>query len=150
MHTQYYTYAYALTHTYSVKNTCIKYINTRERISDIRLGGNLTCFPVSHVYFFVGGGSKSLAKLDGGMAGLSPLSANVYTFMCTYLSYIHTCTLYTSIYTYLGPYTYLHTHIYTYIHTSGSQPFQIHEPLRKFCLGSRTTTKKLIYLSSQI
>jgi len=33
---------------------------------DIRLGGNLICFPVSRVYFFVGGGPKSLAKLDGG------------------------------------------------------------------------------------
>ena len=36
-------------------------------------GINLICFPVSHVYFFVGGGPKSIAKLDGGaMARFSP------------------------------------------------------------------------------
>src|SRR6218665_2087179 len=29
-------------------------------------GINLICFPVSHVYFFGGGGTKSIAKLDGG------------------------------------------------------------------------------------
>jgi len=34
--------------------------------SDIRLGGDLICFPVSHVYFFVGGRPTSLAKLNGG------------------------------------------------------------------------------------
>jgi len=28
-------------------------------------GGNLICFPVSDVYFFVGWGSKSIAKRDG-------------------------------------------------------------------------------------
>ena len=34
---------------------------------DIWLGqGNLICFPVSHVYFFVGGELKSRAKLDMG------------------------------------------------------------------------------------
>jgi len=35
-------------------------------------GANLTCFLVSHVYFFVGGGPKSVAKLDVGMAGFAP------------------------------------------------------------------------------
>ena len=33
---------------------------------DIPLGDNLICFTVSHIYFFVGGGPKSIAKLDGG------------------------------------------------------------------------------------
>ena len=28
----------------------------------------MLCFPVSHVYFFVGGGPKSITKLDGGHA----------------------------------------------------------------------------------
>jgi len=28
-------------------------------------GANLICFPVSHMYFFVGGG-KFIAKMDGG------------------------------------------------------------------------------------
>jgi len=27
--------------------------------------GNLICFPVSHVYSFIGGGPNSIAKLDG-------------------------------------------------------------------------------------
>jgi len=37
---------------------------------------NLICFPVSHIYFFVGGEPKSIAKLDGEtMAGFPPGSA---------------------------------------------------------------------------
>jgi len=32
-------------------------------------GAHLICFPISHVYFLVGGGLKSLAKLDGGGHG---------------------------------------------------------------------------------
>src|SRR6218665_3413531 len=40
-----------------------------------RLGGaNLTCFPVSHVYFFAGGEPKSITKLYWGtMARFAPL-----------------------------------------------------------------------------
>src|SRR6218665_2862563 len=48
---------------------------------DIRLGGhvnpafgwgtNLICFAVSHIYFFDGGGPKSIAKLHGAMSGFS-------------------------------------------------------------------------------
>ena len=37
----------------------------------IRVRGNLICFPVSHAYFFVGRGPKSIAKLDGGMGGFA-------------------------------------------------------------------------------
>jgi len=40
--------------------------------TDIRLRANLIRFPVLHVYFFVGGWPKSIAKLDGGMAGIHP------------------------------------------------------------------------------
>lgn len=32
----------------------------------IRLGEKFTMFPISHIYFFVGGGPKSKSKLDGG------------------------------------------------------------------------------------
>ena len=37
-------------------------------------GGNLICFPVSHVYMhvFVGGEQTSIAKLDGAIAGFTP------------------------------------------------------------------------------
>ena len=43
-------------------------------IPDIRMGGNLIYFPAFHVYFFVGGGLKSIAKLHEGMARFAPLS----------------------------------------------------------------------------
>jgi len=32
----------------------------------IRLGWQFNMFPVSHIYFFFGGGPKSMAKLDNG------------------------------------------------------------------------------------
>jgi len=36
---------------------------------------NLICFPVSRVYFFVGGGPKSIAKLGGGRPDFPPEAA---------------------------------------------------------------------------
>ena len=47
---------------------------------DIR-GENSICFPVSHVYFFVGGGPKSIAKLHGGMAAFSPLDPPLINYI---------------------------------------------------------------------
>src|SRR6218665_89408 len=45
--------------------------------------GNLIGFPVSHLHFFVGGESKSIATLDGGMAGFSPfLDPPLHQFLC--------------------------------------------------------------------
>jgi len=45
--------------------------------TDIRLGvANLICFPVSHVYFFVGGSAGAKVNSQtwwGAMAGFSPL-----------------------------------------------------------------------------
>jgi len=40
---------------------------------DIRLGGGqFNMFPVSQVYFFLGGKPKSIAKLDGGHGRIFP------------------------------------------------------------------------------
>src|SRR6218665_968379 len=38
-------------------------------------GSNLICFSVglSHIYYFVGGGPKSIAKLNGAIAGFASL-----------------------------------------------------------------------------
>ena len=41
-------------------------------------GGNLICFPVYRVYYFIGGG-KSIAKPDGAMAGFVPPRCSDYT-----------------------------------------------------------------------
>ena len=42
---------------------------------DIRIGGNLICFPVSDVYFFFGGGPKSIAKLVEGVSQIGGVMA---------------------------------------------------------------------------
>src|SRR6218665_1884681 len=41
-------------------------------------GEPISCFPVSHANFFVGGGPKSIAKLDAGPWLDFPRSATVY------------------------------------------------------------------------
>ena|SRR6218665_1427463 len=41
---------------------------------------NLICFSVSHVYFFIGGGPKSIAKLDGAWPDLPLLTWRIYGF----------------------------------------------------------------------
>src|SRR6218665_447882 len=42
---------------------------------------NLICFPVSHVYFFVGEGPMSIAKLDGGHDRICPLDSPLATII---------------------------------------------------------------------
>src|SRR6218665_3899938 len=41
--------------------------------SSIRLGGNLICVPVSHVYFFVGGGRKWIGVYGRILPSVGPI-----------------------------------------------------------------------------
>jgi len=72
---------------------------------------NLICFPVSHVYFFVGGGPKSIAKLGGGWPDFPPGSATGWTY-CLQVAQLQ------------GDVPY----------SSGSQPFDTWGPLKNFYL----------------